>query len=159
MLPNLIMGVLALFSPTVVATNVVIAPEPKQHISLTNIVYAEVVPEKPDFSSTTTIKAYVMEQAKLKGVDKETAVRIANCEGGLRQFNSDGSVLKGFVNPKDIGIFQINEMYHLKNAISLGFDIYTPQGNVDYAIDLMSKEGFTPWKWSETCWKYTDFSS
>jgi hypothetical protein len=104
------------------------------------------------FNSASSVREYIKAQAIESGVDVSVALRIASCEGGLRQFNPDGSVLRGIINPHDIGIFQINEKYHLKNAQKLGFDIFTQKGNVDYAIDLMEKEGTNPWNWSKDCW-------
>lgn len=78
--------------------------------------------------------------------------RIAGCESQYRQFNSDGSVLRGEVNNEDIGVFQINEHYHLKESEDLGYDIYTTAGNIEFAEYLYRKEGLAPWGWSSPCW-------
>lgn len=79
-------------------------------------------------------------------------IEIARCESNFRQFNEDGSVLRGRVNPKDVGIFQINEYYHLENSKHLGFNIYTTEGNIGYALHLYRKNGTRDWKWSQSCW-------
>lgn len=68
------------------------------------------------------------------------------------QFNADGSVLRGVVNRKDVGAFQINEKYHLAASKRLGYDIYTERGNYLYALHLYDKEGSTPWNASRSCW-------
>lgn len=79
--------------------------------------------------------------------------RIAECESGNRQFNEDGSVLRGRVNSKDVGRFQVNEYYHLETSKKLGIDIYTWEGNTEYALYLYEKNGTRDWNWSKHCWK------
>lgn len=76
---------------------------------------------------------------------------IARCESGMRQFNPDGSVLRGVVNSKDVGMFQINEFYHLADAKRLGYNIYTLEGNIGYAKHLVRTQGYRPWVHSNSC--------
>lgn len=78
-------------------------------------------------------------------------VDIARCESQYRQF-SDGEVLRGKVNPKDVGIFQINEGYHLSIATKMGIDLETAEGNIAYARHLFETKGTAPWVWSKPCW-------
>lgn len=80
-------------------------------------------------------------------------IEIAKCESGLRQWSRDGSTLRGGVNPKDLGIFQINEDYHLQSSQKLGHDIYSAEGNIAYAKLLYEEQGTTPWSASKECWK------
>lgn len=82
--------------------------------------------------------------------------RVAYCESTWRQFNDDGTVLRGIVNSKDIGYFEINEKYHLKEAITLGIDIYTLEGNIRFAKYLYDTQGLRPWASSESCWAPSD---
>jgi len=77
---------------------------------------------------------------------------IARCESTYRQFNADGSVLRGKVNSADVGVMQINEKYHLKRSIELGIDIYTLEGNLAYGKYLFTKQGSQPWNASKPCW-------
>ena len=84
--------------------------------------------------------------------DAPIMVRIAYCESRFRQFNPDGSVHRGRINPKDAGVFQINEPWHLENANRLGFDIYSLDGNIGYARHLYERRGTADWKWSRPCW-------
>lgn len=79
-------------------------------------------------------------------------VQVASCESTYRQFNSDGTVLRGKVDPDDIGVFQINKVYHLKEAQSLGYDIFTTAGNIAFSKWLYQKEGTGPWDDSKSCW-------
>ncbi len=78
--------------------------------------------------------------------------RIASCESHHRQFNDDGTVLRGHMNPQDIGYMQINEKYHLGTALKLGLDIYTLEGNLEYAKHLYRTQGVKPWIHSSHCW-------
>ena len=77
---------------------------------------------------------------------------ISWCESRDRQFNPDGTVLKGVVNPKDIGRWQINEYWHLEEAKRLGIDIYTESGNRDFALLLYNRNGTRDWNASRECW-------
>lgn len=76
--------------------------------------------------------------------------------GTPRQFNSDGTVKRGKINPNDIGMCQINtepRNGHLVQAKKLGFDVFTEEGNINYANWLYKKKGSQPWNWSKDCWK------
>ena len=77
---------------------------------------------------------------------------VARCESTYRQFGLDGGVLRGLVNPADVGVMQINEGYHSRKASELGLDLHTLEGNVAYAKYLYEKEGVQPWKSSAKCW-------
>ena len=78
--------------------------------------------------------------------------KIAWCESGDRQFSSDGSVLRGRVHPYDVGRFQINTKVHLDTAQKLGFDVFTEEGNLAYALYLFETQGTQPWNASKSCW-------
>lgn len=78
--------------------------------------------------------------------------KIAFCESTNRQFNKDGSVVRGKHNPKDVGRFQINEKFHLAASKKLGMNIYTWEGNTAYALYLYKKNGTRDWNWSKPCW-------
>lgn len=79
-------------------------------------------------------------------------VEIARCESTTRQFNLDGSVLRGRVVPQDVGILQVNETYHLAEAERLGIDIYTLEGNLEFGAWLYKRDGLSPWSASRECW-------
>ncbi len=71
--------------------------------------------------------------------------KICNAESGGRQFNKDGSVVRGIVDKSDIGICQINERYNNDLARKLGYDIYTEEGNKAFALYLFNNRGTQPW--------------
>lgn len=79
-------------------------------------------------------------------------IEVAKCESQFIQFNKDGSVHRGRINPADVGIFQVNEYYHLKESRKLNMDIETVEGNLKYARHLYENEGVDPWSASSPCW-------
>ena len=84
--------------------------------------------------------------------DTPDLVSVAWCESHFRQFDQNGEVFRGEVNPSDVGVTQINTYYHKDTAEKLGMDLYTLEGNAKYAKYLYRKEGLTPWKASSPCW-------
>ncbi len=76
---------------------------------------------------------------------------IASCESKFRQFGADGKVKRG-VNPDDVGVMQINQYYHGKEAAGMGINIMSIEGNVEFARFLYEREGTMPWLSSSKCW-------
>ena len=93
------------------------------------------------------------EQTIEQKIGNEVLIKIAQCESGLRQQNPDGSVLRGRQNPKDVGLFQINEDYWLEESKKVGYDIYTTDGNIAMAKYIYEKRGTRDWGWSKPCHK------
>jgi len=79
-------------------------------------------------------------------------VDIARCESHFRQTDSEGNLIRGKVNRYDVGVMQINELYHLEKAEELGFDIHSLEGNLSFARYLYENEGERPWMSSSKCW-------
>ena len=73
-------------------------------------------------------------------------------DGEPRHYAAGGDVLRGRINPDDIGMRQINRYYHEEDALALGFDIWQREGNVRYANWLYERQGSQPWFWSRHCW-------
>ncbi len=73
-------------------------------------------------------------------------MRICKAESGNRQFKANGDVVRGIVNPSDIGFCQINEYINNDLARKMGFDIYTEKGNKDFAVYLFKTRGAQPWE-------------
>ena len=78
---------------------------------------------------------------------------VARCESTFRQTDAEGGVIRGKYNEYDVGIMQINELYHGDSAKKMGHDIYSLEGNLEYAKYLYEKDGLAPWKSSSKCWK------
>lgn len=107
------------------------------------------------YHTDTTTYAYNErgDRAVLKGELRD----ICRCEsnsGGVypKHYESDGvTVLSGRITPSDRGMCQINEYWHGDKALSKGYDIETPYGNIKYANDLYSRQGYYPWRYSGNC--------
>lgn len=85
-------------------------------------------------------------------VNPDTFLHYASfCESRHRQFNENGDVLQGRVDPDDTGRWQINKRYWLKSAQELGYDIDTEQGNYMMAQHIMEVQGEGAWSASASC--------
>ncbi len=91
-------------------------------------------------------------EAKVRSyfADFPTMAAIAKCESGFRQFDSSGLVL---FDPSYsmIGIFQESSA-HLPEALGMGMNILTVDGNLAYARHLYQTNGIDPWMDSYKCW-------
>ena len=109
-----------------------------------------------DIATTSQVamidRAAVEEYIKTEYADTPILIAIAQCESSFRQFNPDGTVVRGKVNSHDVGVMQINETYWLGKSKSLGDDIYTIEGNAAYAKYLYDNQGTDPWSSSSKCW-------
>lgn len=116
----------------------------------------------PRHAEQQTVQPEVIEEAP-KQLNTEEHIRqyfadvpimidVARCESQFRQFDEHGNVLRGVVNSKDVGAFQVNEKYHLETSHKLGLDIHTLEGNMAYARYLYDTQGTKPWVYSKPCW-------
>jgi hypothetical protein len=110
----------------------------------TEIVSTSTIKEKTNRGVESKVKAYFS--------DAPIMQKIAYCESRNRQFATDGSSLRGVVNSRDVGIFQVNEKYHLADSKKMGIDIHTIEGNMKYARHLYKSQGTQPWSSSSPCW-------
>ena len=111
------------------------------------IVMADVV----SITAPMTLEDHVREYF----ADTPILAEIARCESTFKQIGTNGKIIRGKVNSSDIGIMQINEYYHKAKATSLGYDLYTLEGNLAYGQYLYDKEGSRPWNSSSKCWSKT----
>ena len=84
--------------------------------------------------------------------DIPVMIQIARCESRFRHTLADGSVLRGEVDSRDIGVMQVNSFYHGATAAALGLDLNILTDNMAYARHLYMKEGTKPWNASASCW-------
>ena len=75
----------------------------------------------------------------------EVLSRIGRCESGMRQFEEDGSVLRGKVDKNDTGTYQINLRFWGEKAKELGYDLETIEGNTKMAVYIYEHKGTSPW--------------
>ena len=121
-------------------------------INLTSAKTANPIIEVHSAPPELTIPELIEKVSRDYNLDPRLALAVAKCENNFKHYNQDGEVLSGRANRHDVGVFQINEQYHLAKSRELGFDIYTPDGNVEYAVWLMKAYGRAPWVWSQPCW-------
>lgn len=119
----------------------------------TNAQTNEAMPAQPAPISMTLTDAKKVEAfLRREFSDAPILVEIARCESTFRQYDTDGRVMRGLVNSADVGVMQINERYHAEDAVKLGVDIYSIEGNIAYAKHLYDKFGTSPWASSKPCW-------
>jgi hypothetical protein len=113
---------------------------------------AVVVPTSGTILPEPSVEELIVEISEEQGIRTKVALAIAECESTKRQFNDKGEILRGRENDQDVGVFQINEKYHLEKSRSLGYDIYSTEGNILYAMYLLDTQGRAPWVHSKPCW-------
>jgi len=107
-------------------------------------------------TSTLTVEAYTVTATTTQMI-KDTSTppvmqRIAQCESSSMQFKNGTVVLNGNSNGTvDIGEWQINSS-HTQEAKKLGYDIFTQEGNYNYAMYIYKTQGTGPWSSSAKCW-------
>ncbi len=87
--------------------------------------------------------------------DVPVLIQIARCESTFRHTLTDGTVLRGRVDPADTGVMQINTRYHGQTADLLGLDLTDLYDNMAYARNLYERQGTQPWSASAPCWSKT----
>lgn len=102
------------------------------------------------FTNSKTVEAYLRKEY----ANTPILVEVARCESTFRQYDATGNVIRGKVNSADVGVMQINEKYHSDDALKLGYNIYSIEGNVAYAKYLHGKYGLQPWSSSAPCWSH-----
>ena len=84
--------------------------------------------------------------------DIPVMIQIARCESQFRHTLADGTILRGKVDPRDMGVMQINTGFHAAEAKQLGLDLSDIHDNMAFARHLYEKQGTQPWKASSQCW-------
>lgn len=73
-------------------------------------------------------------------------VEIARGESGLKQWHTDGRVVRGIVDRDDTGLFQINRRYWDEEAKRLGLDYENDiVDNIKMARHIYETQGVTAW--------------
>lgn len=87
--------------------------------------------------------------------DIPVMAEIARCESQFRHTLSDGTVLRGTVDSRDVGVMQINTGYHADEAKKLGLNLLDMKDNMAFARYLYKEQGTAPWQASAKCWNPT----
>ena len=107
-------------------------------------------------SSLESVWSYVAEAKEIILID-DILEKIAECESNGQHYK-DGKVLRGEKDPRDIGKWQINTRFWLKEAQAKGIDIFNEKGNKKMARYIYHKQGVGAWSKSydsenRRCWK------
>lgn len=136
-------------------------------IALAIIIIGLSFPSKVTYKATSTSVAIasetpIVENRKEMPKLEPALIPVCACEstgrwnGTPTQYDKNGNVLHGKVNPNDIGMCQINmeaRNGHLAQTKKMGLDVYTEAGNIAYANYLYKMNGLKDWGWSKHCWK------
>lgn len=108
-------------------------------------------------TETTVVAALPDTEAAVRAYfsDIPVMIEVAQCESHFRHTLADGSVLRGVVDSRDVGVMQINTFYHARQAASLGLNLENLHDNMAYARFLYEKQGVQPWTASAPCWNRT----
>ena len=87
--------------------------------------------------------------------DIPVMTEIARCESQFRHTLADGTVLRGTVDSRDVGVMQINTGYHADEAKKLGLNLLDMKDNMAFARYLYKEQGTAPWQASAKCWSPT----
>jgi len=68
---------------------------------------------------------------------------IVRCESGFKQFDRVGGILTSPTN--DVGIMQINLKTWADEALNMGIDIYTLNGNIEMGKHILKVQSKTAW--------------
>lgn len=79
------------------------------------------------------------------GVNYVMVASIIYCESGWNENIIGLNKRNGEVWSKDFGLFQLNDFYHKKEALNMGYDITDPEHNIIYGMYLLRTQGIQPW--------------
>ena len=93
------------------------------------------------------IEAYIRHAAKQRGIDPDTAVKVAMSEGGVTDPTRQSDVVKDGVREQSYGPFQLYMNGGLGNeALAAGIDPRTDwKGGINFALDKAKEGGWGPW--------------
>lgn len=108
------------------------------------------LPIKYNEAGHKTVSDFWIERLRLDQDGAREMIAIAERESQFNQFEADGTTpLRGRVNPRDVGVMQINEDYWLPQAKALGFNIYAMEGNLNMAHWIRQHFGADEWNTSD----------
>ena len=138
---------IAMFATSIMSSTSINIDEQDIKVDVAEVSITEQASEKNNDEPSTT-----KEIVENYFSDIPIMIDIAYCESRYRQYDQNGNVLRGEVNPADLGVMQINEKYHGETASKIGTNLYTLQGNLAYARYLYESQGVKPWVHSSSCW-------
>lgn len=89
-------------------------------------------------------------EAPSYGLSPKLVKKISRCEDGGNPYvvhhNSDA------VLSTDHGPLQVNDYWHSEEVAKRKIDLDEPVQSLRYGMEIMKREGTTPWNWSKGCW-------
>lgn len=104
----------------------------------------------PDVAATGNIADYIRNAAIKRGIDPNTALKVAQSEGGLNSWNLQSSFVKNGVREQSYGPFQLYKGGGLGNSFmdKTGLDPALAANGpaaTDFALDHAAKNGWGAW--------------
>lgn len=104
----------------------------------------------PNVSATGDIASYIRDAAVKRGIDPNTALKVAQSEGGLNSWNLQSSYVKNGVREQSYGPFQLYKGGGLGNSFmdKTGLDPALAANGpaaTDFALDHAAKNGWGAW--------------
>lgn len=119
--------------------------------NLTKETYVQQEAEAKTRTSTSSLNSLISEE-----FGKDSIMhRVARCESTYRHFYSDTTNQVVVSKTQDYGLFQIHAPLWGRVATKLGYDIYSPYGNVKMASYILKTQGLQAWSASKPCWGLT----
>lgn len=91
-------------------------------------------------------------QAPKYGLSPSLVKKISLCEDKGNPYSTHANKHGTTTWSTDIGPLQINDYYHESEMKAEGLNISKPLDNLKFGLEMMSKQGTTPWNWSKYCW-------
>ncbi len=118
----------------------------------TNAVVSSYVSSTPLVEREMSVDQYIHFLAKLNRVNERLARAIIGCESHdnpeAAHHNFHGKVEWS----RDVGYFQLNNVYQQAAMAAKGWDIYKPEDNLQAGFYILKTQGSAPWTWSKWCW-------
>ena len=125
-----------------------VAVELNQDVEVHTVLAYEVVTEPVAHVGDTEAKVRAYFE------DEPIMIKVAYCESRFVHVNPEtGEVMRGWMNPSDVGVMQINQYYHNDTAKAMNLDLLDFEDNLAYARNLYEREGTRPWNASRPCWQ------
>jgi hypothetical protein len=110
--------------------------------------------QAPIYEEAIRWKLLLLEEVLKSGKSYRDFVILREIAYAETNFNhyKNGEVIRGVYNKYDLGLFQVNELYHKEKAQEMNLRLESPEGNIKYAVWLYTHKGTSPWKWSKHKW-------
>lgn len=97
-----------------------------------------------------SIEAYIRQAAQARGIDPDTAVRVARSEGGIQKWNRQSDVVRNGKREESYGPFQLYMGGGLGNRFQKATGLHPSdpaagKAAIDFALDEVARDGWRQW--------------